>query len=555
MTEHRETAKQSTAPPQARTFGTLLREAAGRWPEQPAIIAHGRRWSFSELDHEVDAWACGLIALGIGHGDSVGILSGNRPEWLLAACAAARIGAIAAPMNTWYKADELKYGLDHAEVKLLVTAGSLHKQDFAGMLLGLCPSLAKPRSGGLTDPGLPHLRHVVTIDPNAGIPGALSIDDLLGGGSSLPQEELRAAEDRVESDDLLFLLYTSGSTGQPKAVMIQHGATIVNDFEIGERLHLTPEDRLWIAIPLFYAFASVNALPAAWTHGAALILQESFDPEEALRLIEEQAATIYYGLGNMTRALLSASSFPLRDVSSLSRGLTGYSREDKRVAIEDLGVSGCCSIYGLTETHGLAAMTDTEDALEDRLGTDGRLLPGWDARVVDPASGQPLNPGAVGHLLLRGPLTAGYYKDPEQTAEVFTEDGFFRTGDLVAVDERGFLHFHSRMKDVIKVGGINVSPLEVENILQRHSDIVQAHVVAVPDEARGESIVAFVEAEPSRSLTEQAVKDYVKEGAANFKIPAHVLFRSEHELPRLASGKIAKGVLRQQAIDALGIEN
>lgn len=555
MTEHRETAERSAAPPQASTFGALLHEAAGRWPEQPAMIAHGRRWSFGELDHEVDTWARGLIALGIGRGDSVGILSGNRPEWLLAACAAARIGAVAVPMNTWYKADELKYGLDHAEVKLLVMARSLLKQDFAGMMLGLCPSLARPRSGAFADPGLPHLRHVVTMDPNAGVPGALSTDDLLQGGSSVPREVLRAAEDRVRSDDLLFLLYTSGSTGRPKAVMIQHGASIINDFEIGERLHLTPEDRLWMAIPLFYGFAAVNALPAAWTHGSALILQESFDAEQALRLIEEQAATIYYGLGNMTRALLNAPSFPSRDVRSLSRGLTGYSREDKRVAIEDLDVSGCCSIYGLTETHGLAAMTDAEDALEDRLGTDGRLLPGWDARVVDPASEQPLGPGAPGHLLLRGPLTAGYYKDPAQTAEVFTADGFFRTGDLVAIDERGFLHFHSRLKDVMKVGGINVSPLEVEDILQRHPDIVQAHVVAVPDEARGEAIVAVVEAAPGRTLTEQAVKDHVREVAANFKTPAHVLFRPEHELPRLASGKIAKVVLRRQAMDALGTEN
>jgi fatty-acyl-CoA synthase len=315
---------------------------------------------------------------------------------------------------------------------------------------------------------------------------------------------------------------------------------------------MTSNDRLWLVVPLFYGFAAVNAIAAAWTHGAALIVQEAFEAHSALEIMERERASVYYGLGNMTRSLIAAQAEHRRDIRSLTKGLSGYSREDKRLAIEVLGVSGLCSIYGLTESHGLAAMTAATDPAEVRLSTDGRALPGWEFRVVEPDTETPVPGGEVGHLLIRGPLTSGYLGDPELTAACFTDDGFFRTGDLVRISADGSLHFHSRLKELIKVGGINVSPREVEALLQRHPGVSQAHVVGVPDPVRGEVVAAVVERRPGHPVSEDDLRAFAREHAAAFKTPAHVLFRTESQLPRLASGKVALQQLKRDLVEELG---
>ncbi|MDF2825925.1 MAG: hypothetical protein K0R68_3333, partial [Mycobacterium sp.] len=314
------------AAPGARTMGALVREIGSRWPDHPAVIFNGEHLSFGEFDTHVDRWARGLLALGVRRGDCVAVLIGNRPEWLVATMAAARIGALIAPINTWYRGDELAYALEHSRAVVLVVAAGQAGQDFTELVSHVCP-----RFGPGADSGekvtAPDLRAVVGID-DARPALATSLADFLAGGDIVDDAALAAAEEQVDGGDDLFLLYTSGSTARPKGVLLQHHSTIINDFNIGTRMGLDPGDRAWIAIPLFYGFAAVNAIVAVWSHGGALVLQERFDADTALDIIERERATVYYGLGNMTRSLLTANASRGRDISSLRKGLTGYSYED-----------------------------------------------------------------------------------------------------------------------------------------------------------------------------------------------------------------------------------
>lgn len=540
-------------PPTARTFGGLLREMASRFPRRPAFAFEGSEVTFHELDARVDDIAKGLLALGITHGDIVAVLAGNRPEWLFSTFAAARIGCPVVPVNTWYKDEEIAYTLRHSEARLLLTVDRLLKQDFSAILQRIAPSLAESASDSLHDPHLPDLRQVVELGDRR-LKNSMSLSQLIARGAEVSEPALREAEDAVEPGDLLFVLYTSGSTATPKGVQLHHGHGIENTFLIGERQHLNQEDRLWLAVPLFYALAAINAMPAAWTHGACVVLQESFDAGKALEIIERDKATVYYGLGNMTRALIAHPDFAKRNLSALTKGATGLSAEDKRLAIEDLGVSHCCSIYGLTETYGNCALTDAYDPVDVKLDTQGFPLPGWDFRIADPAEeNRDLPSGEVGPLLVRGYVTSGYFKDPENTQASFTDGGFFRTGDLAIIDHDGRLRFHSRSKELIKVGGMNVSPLEVEQLIDTHPDVLQVHVVGVPDPVKGEVAVAFVESAAKR-LTPEDIRSFVRERAAGFKVPAHVLFRQDAQLPRVASGKVPKFRLREEAINELNLK-
>jgi len=510
-------------PPDARTWGGLVRELASRVPDAPAIAFEGRRISFRELDAEGDRYARALLAFGVGKDHTVSVLGGNRPEWLFAFIGTARIGAVLAPLNTWFRDEELEYGLRHSDVKALFTVERFLKHDYEAMLRRVRP-------------GLPSLEVVMPLD---------------GDFPLAAETELAAAERAVGAGDMCLLLYTSGSTARPKGVRLHHGAMLENCFNIGERMRLTPSDRYWVGSPLFYGMATTNALPACWTHGACIVIQESFDAGVALELIEQERATAFCGLGNMTRALLEHPDFGRRDLSSLDKGITGFSPEDKRLAVVELGVRRCCSVYGLTETYGNCALTDADDPIEIRLSTQGLPLPGWELKVVDAVTEEQLPAGEVGHLLVRGYTTSGYFRDDDATAEAFDPDGFFRTGDLASVDVEGRMTWVARLKEVIKTGGINVSPREVEDLIDRHPGVRQVHVVGVPDAVRGEVVVAFVEP-GSDGLDEDTLRRFVASQAAAFKVPTRVLFRRDDELPRLASGKVPKYRLREEAIRELG---
>ena len=532
--------------PHAATSSELIREAARDHGDGTAYSFEGTAVTFAEFDAEVDLWAKALLALGVKRGEAVSILAGNHPVFLQLAFGAARIGAHLAPLNTWHKTGELAYTLRHSESVVLFTVGVLRNRDYSESLLEILPELGRStREGGAEAPfsGAPHLRELVSLGEQ--LPGTRTLASVLAAAATIDDDQLVRAESANTPDDLMYLLYTSGSTSLPKGVMSAQGDLIENGFQIGERQGIVESDRSWLATPLFYGLAALQGVFATWTHFAAVVLQESFEAVEALKILEQERCTVYFGFGNLTRKLLSTPGFD-RSKLRLRKGMIGFSEEDKRLAIDEMGITSGVSAYGSTEVYGLAALTDSHDPRPLVMATQGHPLPGVQMRIADPDTGRELPPGVVGSLQIKGRVTPGYFRDAARTAEAFTADGYFITGDLARIDHDGRLVYQGRSGEMIKTGGINVSPQEVESLLDQVPGIRQAYVCGVPHDDEGECIVAFVEAD--ERLDAEAIKAHLRQVAASYKIPRYIYHRTDEAFPRLASGKIALPALKAEAL-------
>lgn len=539
----------TTTRPQSRTLGDLLDELAAATPQAPALVSGTERLDFAALKARTDAFARALLGLGIGRGDRVALLCSNRSEWVVAAGAAAKLGAPVAAISTFSSPREFAYALKHSGARALIMLSRFRDRHFLQALAEFCPELARCPPGALQSAALPDLASVVVLDGDA--TGTFGPAAFLARGGSVNGAALARAQAAVTPDDICFILYTSGSTAAPKGVTLAHGPLLANGFDIGERQHLRAEDRLWLAVPLFWAFGSANAMPAIMTHGGCMVLQEVFEPGAALALIERERCSVYYGMANMARALLEHPDHPGRRLGAMRTGLTIGPPEDITLTIQALGAAELCTVYGSTETYGNCAVTDAHDPLPLRLATQGLPLPGMTIRAVDPATRAPLPPGEIGELAVRGYTTPGYFRAPELDAQAFDADGWFLTGDLGSIEPDGRVRFRGRLKEMIKTGGINVAPLEVEHVLLQHPDIVQAHVVGVPDRLKGEIVAAAVELRADASPDAAAIMAFCRERLASYKVPARFAFRAAGEFPRTPTGKIHKPGLRQELAQEL----
>ena len=530
--------------PRSRTLGALLDELATTRPAAEAVVFHGERLTYAELRARVDTLARAFLARGVVPGDRVAILLPNRPEWLVTAFAAAKVGAVTAAISTFSTPRELAWTLEHACPRVLVTMEAFRGRGYLAALYDLCPELAQAAPGALRSERLPELRAVVSIDERRH-DGVERWADVFRHAAEVKAAALATATAAVSPDDLCFILYTSGSTATPKGVTLAHGGVIANGFDIGERQHLSAADRLWLAVPLFWSFGSANALPAILTHGGTIVLQESFEPGEALALLDGERCSVYYGMANMARALLEHPDRQRRSLAAMRTGLTLGLPEDIQMTIDAINARELCNVYGATETYGNCAVTDAHDPLDIRLTTQGLPLPGMQIRVVEPASGRPPPPGEVGEFRVKGHLTPGYYRDPEQTRAAFDADGWFVTGDLGLIGDDGRVRFRGRLKELIKTSGANVAPLEVEAILLAHPAVKQAYVVGVSDRDRGEVGVAAVELNQGATATAEALTAFCRERLASYKVPARIVFRTAEEFPRTATGKVQKPRLRE----------
>jgi fatty-acyl-CoA synthase len=511
------------------TLGDLVDELTARTPNAEAVVSRDERLDYAGLKARADQFARALLAIGVGHGDRVAVLITNRTEWLVAAFGAAKIGAIVAAISTFSTPRELAWVLEHSGAKALVSLTGFRGRDFLG---------------ALDRAALPELSKVIAVDGHANA-ADLPLPEFLARGEDIDPARLAAAQRRVAATDIAYILYTSGSTAAPKGVTLAHGSVIANGFDIGERMHLTAADRVWLAVPLFWSFGSANALPALMTHGGCLVLQESFEPGEALALIERERCSVYYGMANMARALREHPAHPSRRLGAMRTGLTIGPPEDIALTIAALGADELCNVYGSTETYGNCAVCDAHDPLEFRLNTQGKPLPGMTIRAVDLATREPLPDGEIGELAVAGYVTPGYFRAPELDATAFDADGYFLTGDLGSI-EGGRVHFRGRLKEMIKTGGINVAPLEVEEVLLQHPDIVQAYVVGVPDPAKGEIVAAAIELRAGAETGVGAILAFCRERLANYKVPARLSLRTASEFPRTATGKIHKPGLKEE---------
>ena len=536
--------------PDGQSFAAVVAERARAAPSHPAILYQDRTISYGELVDRAVAAAKALMAQGLTSADRIGILMGNDPDFVVLTVAASMLGISLVPLNTWYKRNELAWAIRHADLAALIVVRKFLKADYGQVLSDVVPALsARSPRANTTLEAFPRLRLVVFIGEAPS--GVLSWPDFLREGEGIAGSVLQAAREAASHRPASFILYTSGSTAEPKGVILSHDKVIANGFDLGQRRGITSEDRIWFGTPLFYALGATNALPAAITAGATMVLQNHFEAGSAIDLIERTEASVYYGTGNISRAILDHPDYAQRRIGSLKKGNAGLGAEYKRLTLVEMGITGAVPAYGLTETCGNAAVGLPDDPLEIKLATDGLPLPGMQMLIVDPVSRKPLRQGELGLVLVRGNTTDGYLNNPVETNKAIDADGFFDTGDLGRFDSDGRFVFHSRLKEVIKSGGINISPIEVEQLLVTHPDVRGAYVVGVRDAARGEAIVAFVDV--FRPVSERNLCDHVRNRAATFKAPHHVFFRNEEQLPRLASGKVSKYRLQEEAARELGL--
>lgn len=524
--------------PASKTLPRLIDELARNYPEHTAIVGAGQRLSYRQLKSEVMKVARRLHFLGVSPNDKVGILMGNRPEWVLSALAIASLGATMVSINTWATLRELEHVVGHSEASYIIATPTLLKADYGRMFRELSPLPER----------LPGLRGILGV--GASLPeGWLPLFDGRTDADDSADPKIASAFATVEPDTVAFLLYTSGSTSAPKGVSLKHQHLIEQNWWTGERQHVDADDRVWLAISLFWSLGCANAMLNVLTHGGRIVLQETFEPGEALRLIEEERCTMYYGTPNMAYALLQHPDFAKRNISSLRTGSTGGSPDQMRW-VTKLGAEKICNVYGLTELYATTHMTDAEDDFELRLRSIGRPLPGIRTKIVSPA-GSLVPVGTVGELRVKGNFE-GYYKDDDLTKQSLDAEGYFKTGDLVSVDAAGNTYFHGRLKEMIKSGGINVSPAEIEQVLISHPSVGFAQIVGVPDAVHDEIVAAVIVLKPNTALSAEEALSWCKERLAGYKVPRLVRFVAEQELPMTSTGKIQKNRIAAKFFPAKG---
>ena len=541
------------------TVGGLLDLVAERRPEDGALVYpdRGLRYTYREFKEIVEECARALMALGLEKGDHVAVWGQNVPEWVILQFATGKVGAVLVTVNPAYRASELKYVLDQSDSAALFLTGGVKGADFVEILGQAVPELAGAAGGELSVAELPHLRHVVLMGegPRGGLPIA-GFDEFLARAAEVSPEKLKERQDSLDSDEVINMQYTSGTTGFPKGVQLTHANIVKNAFYIGECMELGPEDRVCIPVPFFHCFGCVLGTLNTVTHEGTMVPVESFDAEEVLQAVHEERCTAVLGVPTMFIAELEHPDFEDYDTSSLRTGIMAGSpcpMEVMKQVVDVMGASEITIAYGQTESSPVITQTRTEDPLELRVSTVGRALPETEVRIVGVDGGEDCGPGEQGELLTRGYLVMrGYYKMEDKTAEVIDDDGWLHTGDLAVMDENGYVRITGRAKDMVIRGGENVYPREIEEFLYTHPDISDVQVYGVPDEKYGEQVAAAVKKRPDSDLTEEDVKEFCRKNIARYKVPFYVDFVEEY--PMTASGKIQKYKLREAAVERYGLQ-
>jgi fatty-acyl-CoA synthase len=527
-------------------LGALPERAARRWGVREALCFRDRRWTFAELAAGVDRVARGLLALGVEPGEKVALWLLNRAEWIEAAFAVLRIGAVLVPVNTRLRTDDVGYILEQSESTTLILAERSGPVDYLAMVRELRPPDAAPGAGRL-----PRLRRLVLVGEEPR-PGAITWPALLEAGAGITPDTLGARAAAVDPESLAFLMYTSGTTGFPKGVMHSH-RMVRNVTDRAFRLAITEHDVILMYLPLFHLFAFSEGMLTSMVSGARQVLTESFDAAESLALLARERATVLHGFDTHYQELCAAYDRRPCDVSSVRTGILAAGMSSSaaiaRRARKLFGplVSG----YGMSEFGVGAAIGALDSTEEQSCEASGYPAPGYEVRVIDPDTGGDQPVGIPGEILVRGyTLMRGYYNKPEVTAAAIDPDGWLHTGDMGLFRSDGHLRFMGRYKDMLKIGGENVDPMEVEAYLATLDGIEQVAVVGYPDARLSEVAVAFVRRAAAHGLAEADVLAHCRGRIASFKIPRHVVFVDD--FPMTSSGKIQKVKLREEARRRLG---
>jgi fatty-acyl-CoA synthase len=537
------------------TLGVSFDRTVARWGDRPALVvrSQGVRWTYRELAEHAEAFAAGLLALGVEPGDRVGIWSLNCAEWLVTQIATAKAGIILVNINPAYRTTELLFALNKVGIRALITATAFKTSDYIGLLGAVLPELASSEPGDLHAAAVPSLRCVIQIGGAA--PGTIGFADVATRAGAPERARLAALAGTLQFDDPINIQFTSGTTGSPKGTTLTHHNVLNNGYFIGAAMRLTEHDRLCIPVPLYHCFGMVLGNLACITHGAAMIYPgEGFDPLAVLQTVAEERCTGLHGVPTMFIAEMEHPRFAEFDLSSLRTGIMAGSPcpiEVMRRAVSRMNLAEITICYGMTETSPVSFQSSTSDPLERRVSTVGRIHPHLEVKIVD-GDGRIVPRGQPGELCTRGySVMLGYWDDPERTAQAIDPARWMHTGDLAVIDDEGYCDIVGRIKDVVIRGGENVYPREVEEFLYGHPAIEDVQVFGVADPRYGEELCAWVKLRADAALTEDDVRAFCRDQIAHQKVPRYVRFVDG--FPMTVTGKMQKFLMREAMEQELGV--
>ena len=538
------------------TFPDVLDRMCKEFPEQYAFryTELDYKRTYIEFRNDVDTFARSLIAMGVRKGDHVAIWATNVPQWYITFWATTKIGAVLVSVNTAYRVHEIEYLLRQSDTQTLVMVEGYKDIDYCGIISELCPELNECEPGYLHAEKLPVLKNVVVV--GAKKPGCFTWDEAVKMADTVSPKEVEFRRRFVNKDDVANMQYTSGTTGFPKGVMLTHYNVVNNGKAIGDCMDLSTADRMMIQVPMFHCFGMVLAMTASMTHGVTMSPITAFSPRKGLDCINREKITAFHGVPTMFIAMLGHENFSKTDFSHMRTGIMAGSPCPIKVmqeVVEKMHMEEICITYGQTEASPACTMSKTTDSIEARVNTVGGPIFGVECKIVDPETGKELPDNVDGEFVARGyNIMKGYYKMPEATAAAIDENGWLHTGDLARRTPEGYYKITGRIKDMIIRGGENIYPKEIEEFIYTHPKVSDVQVIGVPDRDYGEEIMACVILKEGETMTEDELKQYVREHMAKHKIPRYVDFVDS--FPMNAAGKILKYKMREAAVEKFGLQ-
>lgn len=532
------TAGPTDAPLIEETIDANFRATVAAHPDREALVVRhqGVRWSYTELDAEIDRLARALLASGLAVGDRVALWAPNRYEWVLAQYATARIGVIMVCINPAYRTHELEFALNQSGSVMLLAAPEFKTSNYRQMWADVAEKC-------------PEIREAIFFDDP-------TWDALLERAERVTSDEVKERSESLVNTDPINIQYTSGTTGLPKGATLTHRNILNNGYFVGEGCGYTEHDRVCIPVPFYHCFGMVMGNLGCTSHGSTMVIpNDAFEPVSVLEAVQDEKCTSLYGVPTMFIAELGVPEFESYDLSSLRTGIMAGSPcpvEVMKQVIERMNMDEVTIAYGMTETSPVSTQTGADDSIDQRVGSVGRVHPHVEIRVADPETGETVARGESGEFQTRGySVMEGYWNEEEKTAQAIDAEGWMHTGDLAVMDVDGYVNITGRIKDLIIRGGENISPREIEEFLYGHPDIIDVQVVGVPDEKFGEEVCAFIQARDGASVDTDAVREFCQGKIAHYKVPRYVL--SIEDFPMTVTGKIQKYLLRDAAVEQLDL--
>ncbi len=533
-------------------IGQALENAVELYGDNEALVSchQNIRWTYTQFNAEVDKVAAGLVALGLGKGDRIGIWSPNNAEWIVTQFATAKAGLILVTINPAYRLSELEYALNKVECKAIVLAHQFKTSNYVQMIEGLAPEISDCQPGQLQSKKIPHLELAIVIADEAP-PGFMTFEDIANSANQQSIAQLETRKAQLSCDDPINIQFTSGTTGFPKGATLTHKNILNNGRNVAVCQDLTDQDRLCIPVPLYHCFGMVMGVLGCVSHGATMVLpSEAFEPATVLQAVASEKCTSLYGVPTMFIAELGLPTIAEFDLSTLRTGVMAGSpcpTETMKQVLDIMHMRDVTIAYGMTETSPVSMQTIATDSFEKRVSTVGKVHPHVEVKILDD-TGNIVPYGVQGEFCTRGySVMSGYWGDEQKTSESIDSDKWMHTGDLATMDDQGYVCITGRLKDMIIRGGENVYPREIEEFLYRHPKIQDVQVFGVPDEKYGEEICAWVVLKNSEKSSLGEIKDFCAGQIAHYKVPRYVKF--VEEFPMTVTGKIQKFVMRDKMVN------